>query len=150
MPRHILRLSEMMSTIATHSAPLLWPLTCYRSAVRSSSWGREVPPRRSNGCGSATRRAPQRLRLLFLVNRSTQHARDSNRDDLSCFKCWVSNVICIALPSHMKRSQRTSVVQKTHVDQKTACAVLLRSVARFSSLFPLPTFSVVENESSTN
>ena len=51
---------------------------------------------------------------------------------------------------HMNRSQRTSVVQKIHVDQNTACAVLLRSVARLSSLLPLPTFSVVENESCTS
>jgi hypothetical protein len=50
----------------------------------------------------------------------------------------------------MNKSQSTSVVQKIHVDQNTACAVLLLSVARLSSLFPLPTFSVVLNESSTS
>jgi len=50
----------------------------------------------------------------------------------------------------MNKSQTTSVVQKTHVDQKTICAVLLLSVARLSSLFPLPTLSVVLNESCTS
>jgi hypothetical protein len=54
------------------------------------------------------------------------------------------------LACYMNKSQSTSVVQNIHVDQNTAWAVLLRSVARLSSLFPLPTFSVVENESSTS
>jgi hypothetical protein len=95
--------------------------------------------------------SPQRLRLLFLVNRSTQHAEETNIDVIDVFSNtgYLMQATC-ALACHMNRSQRTSVVQKTHVDQKTACAVLLRSVARLSSLLPLPTFSVVENESSTS
>lgn len=51
---------------------------------------------------------------------------------------------------HMNRSQRTSVAQKTQVDQNTICAVLFLSVAFFNSLFPVPTFSAVENESTTS
>jgi hypothetical protein len=39
-------------------------------------------------------------------------------------------------------------VQNMLVAQNSFCAVLPRSVARLSSLFPLPTFSVVLNESS--
>jgi hypothetical protein len=50
----------------------------------------------------------------------------------------------------INKSHSTSVLQNAHVPQKTMRAVLLRSVARRSSLFPLPTLSTVENESSTS
>jgi hypothetical protein len=69
--------------------------------------------------------------------------------DVSLYTGYLMQATC-DLACHMNRSHRTSVVQKIHVDQNTACAVLRRSVARLSSLFPLPTFSVVENESSTS
>lgn len=92
---------------------------------------------------------PQRLRLLFLVNRSTHSAHETNGPGSHrchmCDCCHTSHYVY-----HMNKSHRTSVVQNIHVDQKTACAVLLRSVARLSSLFPPPTFSVVENESCTS
>jgi len=48
------------------------------------------------------------------------------------------------------KSHKIKVPQKTLVAQKTFCAVLPLSVARLSSLFPLPTFSVVLSESSTS
>lgn len=51
---------------------------------------------------------------------------------------------------YMKRSHSISVPQNAHVDQNTICAVLRLSVACFSCLFPLPTFSVVSSESATS
>ena len=52
--------------------------------------------------------------------------------------------------AQINKSHKIKVPQKTVVAQKTFCAVLPLSVARLSSLFPLPTFSVVLSESSTS
>lgn len=71
---------------------------------------------------------------------------------MPCAHVWGINFFFLLMLKldYMNRSHKTSVVQNTHVPQNTACAVLRRSVARLSSLFPLPTFSVVENESCTS
>jgi hypothetical protein len=141
----------MMSTIA----PLLILRVSHMlSSARALKLKQETETRswpEANGCGSNAPPSPQRLRLLFLVKRSTQHAGETNTGVMDVFSKdgYLLRATC-ARVCHMNRSQRTSVVQKIHVDQKTACAVLLRSVARLSSLLPLPTFSVVENESSTS
>jgi hypothetical protein len=50
---------------------------------------------------------------------------------------------CPRCDTHTNKSHSIKVPQKAQVDQKTNCAVLLLSVAFFSSLFPLPMFSVV-------
>jgi hypothetical protein len=68
----------MMSTIAP--APLILPVSHMLSSARAQAgdakfsrgerlWVCNEPP------------TPQRLRLLFLVNRSTQHADETNRRD---------------------------------------------------------------------
>lgn len=108
-------------------------------------------------------RTPQVLSLLLVAIWSTQRAPDTNGSNPTdvlriIFATWVSTTTTTTpyhtcqVPeiSQINKSHSTSVVQKMLVAQKTFCAVLPRSVARLSSLFPLPTFSVVLNESSTS
>jgi hypothetical protein len=136
---------------AADSARLSHAVICSRPQAQVGWRGRREVGPRPTAVGLNAPPSPQRLRLLFLVNRSTQHAGETNTGVIDVFlNAGYLLLAPRARVCHMNRSQRTSVVQKIHVDQKTACAVLLRSVARLSSLFPLPTFSVVENESSTS
>lgn len=109
-----------------------------------------------NRCGGGG--TPQGWHCLLLVAIwSTQHAPDSNAPSLALSSpSWVSTtsynyyLILLLLSSYTNKSHSTSVAQKTLVAQNTFCAVLPRSVARFSSLLPLPTFSCVLSESSTS
>lgn len=56
----------------------------------------------------------------------------------------------MGLEGQKMRSQTTKKLHKPHVAKKTMRALLDRSVALLSCLFPPPTLSVVDSESATN
>lgn len=103
-----------------------------------------------NRCGGT----PQGWHCLLLVAIwSTQHAPDANAPSLALslhLGYLLLHTTTTSYCSYTNKSHSTSVAQKTLVAQNTFCAVLPRSVARFSSLLPLPTFSCVLSESSTS
>lgn len=84
-----------------------------------------------------------------MLMRRAWHQLSSHLGYLSAY-CLIQPLPHEYCASYTNKSHSTSVAQNTLVAQNTFCAVLPRSVARFSSLLPLPTFSCVLSESSTS
>lgn len=116
-------LSEMMSTTnhqrlpfprSSHVSHAAEPLVIAKCHVRGGS----LPE--TDGCLAVEwglQRAlptPHSVRLLFWVNRSTQHAGEGNGDNCHVVTCWLSNTACILdglsyeqVPENKRRAKYT-------------------------------------------